>query len=310
MRSSAGQSPSPVLVVALLVALAAGAAASLIIGAATAPNAPPPRASELILPQWFLTACLVGFLLSLLAWGAYRRISERRMGLPSRTLVTFLFAFLVAIMFLVAAQFFLGGTLTNFGGTNAPPSHGNSTGTTPPSNQSLTNGTNVGNASSLLLPGLPGIPGWVPLAVVAGVVLIVAALVLPAVRAYAADRRASRIPRVRRTAEVEAVQDVLRTAQRDLDLGGDPRDVIVRLYGQLLERLGRVVGSVDPNTPEEIRTLHLVRLGIRPTAATELTRLFEEARYSSHALGTDALGRAQTAVRESLSDLDRSREAA
>jgi hypothetical protein len=149
-----------------------------------------------------------------------------------------------------------------------------------------------------------------PFAVLAGVALLVAVVTVPAVRAYAADRRSAGLARAPAPVETALVQAVLRQAQRELDRGDDPRGVIVRLYGEVLGRLGRMVGSVDPETPEEIRTLHLERLGIRPEAATVLTRLFEEARYSSHPLGAEASERARTAVRQALADLDRTPEAA
>jgi len=66
-----------------------------------------------------------------------------------------------------------------------------------------------------------------------------------------------------------------------------------------------MVGSVDPETPEEIRSLHLVRLGISREASESLTRLFEEARYSTHPLGPEAAERATEVIRSAEADLSR-----
>jgi hypothetical protein len=83
--------------------------------------------------------------------------------------------------------------------------------------------------------------------------------------------------------------------------------VVIRLYATLLARVGPIVGGLDEQTPEEIRSFHLVQLGIRTPAATTLTRLFEEARYSSHPLGPEAAVLARQAIQEAREDLDRPR---
>jgi hypothetical protein len=307
MASGSARRPSRVLVVALLVALAAGAAASLLIGSATAPNAPPYRASEVVLPPWLVTAGVVAAVLFFIGGLFYQRLRGGSVPLSGRTFVTFLVLFLVAILFLVTFQLLAGYVVSPAGSTQgtAPPS-GNSTGT-PGSNNSGVNLSHVDNVTAFTIPGLPT---WVPFALLVGVVVIVAVLALPAVRAYAEDRRASRFPRSPARVETAEVLEALREAEAALETGTDPRSVVVRLYGELLDRLGRVVGGVEPETPEEIRTLHLVRLGIRPETATVLTRLFEEARYSSHPLGLEVAERARAAIREALADLDRVPEAA
>jgi hypothetical protein len=306
MGSGPSRRPSTVLAVVLLVALATGAAASLLIGSATAPSAPPARASEIILTEGQFLDLLFAFLIGLAAFGVYRRFSVPSTGVPGRVFVTFLVAILVAVLVLVAVEVVDGGHLSLLGAGPAGPG-GNSTspGSMPPN---LT--TNLSHVSSGASPLLPGLPGWVPFAIVAGIVLVVALVAAPVVRGYAADRRAAGVPRARTRAGADVVEAVLRQAERELERGDDAREVIVRLYADLLGRLGRIVGSVDPETPEEIRSLHLERLGIRPEAATVLTRLFEKARYSTHPLGSDASERARTAVRQALADLDRTPEAA
>ncbi len=304
MAAGASRRASYLLVVALLVALAAGAAASLLVGSFYAPSAPPYRASELLVPGWAVEAGIVGFLLFLVGGMVYRRLTSGASPIPGRVALTFLMVILVATLFILAFEFFSGASVSP-GGTAQSPT--NSTGTP---GGGVSNGTNLTHVGNLTAFSVPGLPSWLPFAVVAGVVLVVAAVALPGLRAYVEDRRASRLPRSTFAAEAAAVRTALCTAEAALDAGTDPRAVIVRLYGDLLSRLGRVVGDVGPDTPEEIRTLHLLRLGLRPEAATELTRLFEEARYSSHPLGPDAADRARTSVRAALSDLDRATEAA
>jgi hypothetical protein len=293
---------SYVLVVALFVALATGAAASLLIGAATESGGPPPRASELVLPSGLFSWLLIGVLGIVAVVFAYQRLSGVTVRLPNRAVVTFLVVILIAVLFVVAFRVAVVGGPSPTGEVSVGQ---NSTGTHPP-NQTATNLTSGGNVTPFLLPGLPG---WVPWVVIAGLLLIVTVAVFPTLLEYAADRRARAVPPPP-PADARAVRTALREAAEALDRGGDPRSVIVRLYGELLARLAPVVGDVNPETPEEIRARHLQPLGIRAESATALTRLFEEARYSTHPLAEAAADRARSAVREALSDLDRAAESA
>jgi hypothetical protein len=147
------------------------------------------------------------------------------------------------------------------------------------------------------------IPAWVPfvLAVVVAVGLCV--IVGYLVRASAADRRARAKAVV--PPDPAQVKASLGEAIREIDAGASPREVVIRLYASLLLRVGMMVGGVEWNTPEEIRVQHLERLGIRPDAAEALTRLFEEARYSTHPMGTELAGRARQAILAARADLDR-----
>ena len=101
------------------------------------------------------------------------------------------------------------------------------------------------------------------------------------------------------------LETVIPRASVELEEGGDPRSAILALYTEMLVHLRPRVGSVETATPEEIRATHLVRLGVRPEEAHILTRLFEEARYSTHPLGPATSAEAQGALRATLADLDR-----
>jgi hypothetical protein len=295
--ASSRRRPSPVLLVTLLAALATGAAASLLIGAATSPGAPPAHATELVLPAVSLADASIAFILLLLAFFVYRRVTGRSVPVPGRFIVSFLVVVLVAVLLLVAIRGFGGGGPSPTGAV----SNGQNTTGVPPSNGTGSNLT-INGSGSLFFP--PSLPGWVPFALVTAALVVAVAVALPFLVTYAEDRKAARRgpSRPPPTAEVRVA---LSRAARALDEGGDPRTVIVRLYGDLLERIGPIVQDLDPATPEEIRRHHLVELGIQPEAATVLTRLFEEARYSTHPLGTEAAERVRTAVETALTDLAR-----
>ena len=288
--------PSPVLLVVLLVALATGAAASLLIGAGTGPSAPVGRASEVLIPSGLLADGLLGSALLLVAALVLRRLRGGSVSVPNRFVVTFLVAVLVAVLLITAFRTVGGGGPEP---TGAVPTGPNSTGP-PPTN---TTGTNLsGPGGTLYL--LPSLPGWVPFVLVTAVVVVGVVIALPLVVSFAEGRRAGR-GRTSSPPSIAEVRVALVRAARALEQGGDPRTVIVRLYGELLERLDTLVAGIDPETPEEIRSQHLVRLGIHPDAANVLTHLFEEARYSTHPLGPEAAERVRQAVEVALADLNR-----
>lgn len=301
-----GRSPSVFLATTLLVALAVGAAASLLIGAALSNGKPPPVSTEFTASNEVVLYALIGVAAFFFSLYIVLSIVGRRRGSPGtqqgRAILNILLIFLVASLFVVAIRVYGGGGPLPTGavppGTN---STGNSTGLVPPPVGNVTNGT-VGNFTPFLVPG---VPGWVPYALVIGILVVVGVVVLPRVGGFLEDRRLARkAPRVV-APTADEVRQVLESAAGELTTGRDARAVIIRLYGELLSYLTPLVGSVDPSTPEEIRTLHLERLGIRPGAAVRLTRLFEEARYSSHPLSEETLEEAQDAIGTALSDLAR-----
>src|SRR6266508_3741630 len=88
-------------------------------------------------------------------------------------------------------------------------------------------------------------------------------------------------PDVRRKATA-AVQ----TAIQELELGGDVRQVILACFERFCRLLGaRGITEQVALTPRELERLAIVRLRVSPDASDTLTSLFEEARYSEHALG-------------------------
>jgi hypothetical protein len=291
---------SPVLFVLVAVALAVGAAASLIAGVAASSAFHPGPATELLLPTWLIGVIILLLFAGVLGLVIYVRLHAGPASTQARFAVTGMAVLLVGLLFVVLLHYGSSGGGFTLGG-GAPPTNpggpGNDTGGN--------NLTGPGGQISFLSFKLPP---WALFAGVAVTLLVVAAVALPRAWAYAAARRREGVPGRRTAAEVEKVRSALATAARELQEGSDPREVIIALYGTVLDRVGPLVGGLEVQTPEEIRVQHLVRLGIGAAPAETLTRLFEEARYSSHPMGPDAAEQAVAAIAEARGDLDRLRQ--
>jgi len=290
---------SLVLVIVLVSAMAAGAAASILAGASTAAPSSSGPGSELYLPLWVFVVGVFGLLAVILVAWVIVRLSSQSKGVSNRTLVNALLAILIISLFIVGLRVF---------GVGGPPPPTSSTTTNSTSNPS-TGSSGSGNTTNLSGLGaynlFPSIPPWVPFVVLAFVVLILVAVAVPQTRRFLSERQERLTPKTGPAPEPPGVRAALTRASAELDLGADPRLVVLALYSEMLMHLQPMVGSVETNTPEEIRTAHLVRLGVRPEAAKTLTRLFEEARYSTHPMGPKESARAQEAVRATLEDLTR-----
>jgi hypothetical protein len=291
---------SPILLVVIALALAVGAAASLIAGAATSKAFQPGLVSPFIvssteLAAVFVLACIV--LIGLIVWV---RSDSTRLALPGRSVATMLALVLVAIVFVALFHVLGGGPVVFHSTSPAGTSSNNSTSANLTQQPPVT--SNVSTPLPVPSPNLP-LPPWVLFAAVAAVALAIGAV--PALWRRSRDGTGHPAGVGSKATRVAEARGALASAALALDAGTEPRDVIIRLYATLLHRVAPIVGGVDDETPEEIRALHLERLGIRPSAATTLTRLFEEARYSSHPLGPEAVTRAVNAIREARRDLDR-----
>lgn len=298
MASPAKPRVSWVLLVIVVAALAIGAAASILVSAASAPAPSSGPAQLIFLPPWLLTAASIGFLAfvggSLVLW----RLSGGPGQSLNRPAVVILAVILAGLIFVLVVHFLgLGGSLA--GTTNSTTSHGQNGSTPPPPPSHSQNVTGSGGVMTW-----PGLPPWLPFVVLAAVVLLVVVVAVPELRRYVAERRGGAATRPV-LAEARGVREALTQASTALSQGEDPRVVILALYAALLARLQPMVLGLDTSTPEEIRTVHLRRLGVRPGPARTLTRLFEEARYSSHPMGAETSRRAQEAVGAVLDDLDR-----
>lgn len=294
---------SVVLLVVVVLALCVGAAASLVASAASAPAYQPGPIQDFYLngsqlAYIFLAGFAVVAGLFVWVWLSRGRQASGHAALMVLLLILAL-CLLVALLHGVAP----GRTAPSTSVGPGTPGTNNSTGTAPPPTNNST-GVVSSPGPSLNYDGIH-FPSWTLFAVVAAGALVAGALLAPALWRRAQDPTARN--RALRAAEVDRARGALQSASYALGRGEEPRDVIVRLYASLLERVAPLVGTLDSDTPEEIRTTHLVALGIRPAAAAVLTRLFEEARYSSHPMGPDAAARATEAIAIARADLDRVR---
>jgi len=297
-RPRRSRRPPVVLLLVLLVALGVGAAASALAGAAVSntPSGNGPANVELTgdIVMYAFTAIVLagaGFLL-------YRRLTGDVIGVPGEYALVALVAILLLIVFVIVFRSIAGGGPLPTNATT--PSSGGGGGSPP--NATGTNHTTNSTATPVLYWFNP--PPWITFVAIAIVATVIVVVAVPWVRSLAAGRGVPRDDAAARAAAGHA-RAALAGAADALAEGRDAREVIIALYAELLERLGPMVGSLDPDTPEEIRVRHLVRLGIAPERSESLTRLFEEARYSTHPLGSEAALRAEEVIRGAEADLSR-----
>ena len=126
-----------------------------------------------------------------------------------------------------------------------------------------------------------------------------AALLLLAPAAVFVRRRRAR--RERRAVVPDAAARVgsdLRRSLADLESERDPRLAVQRAYARMEESLGEIELSRAPDeTPTEFTARVLRVLGASAAAASDLTGLFEIARFSDHPMDEDDRRRAIASVR-------------
>ena len=90
----------------------------------------------------------------------------------------------------------------------------------------------------------------------------------------------------------------LRRSLADLESERDPRLAVQRAYARMEESLGAIELSRAPDeTPTEFTARVLRVLGVSAAAASDLTGLFEIARFSDHPMDEDDRRRAIASVR-------------
>ncbi|HEX6389826.1 MAG TPA: DUF4129 domain-containing protein [Solirubrobacteraceae bacterium] len=126
-----------------------------------------------------------------------------------------------------------------------------------------------------------------------------AALLLLAPVAVVVRRRRAR--RAREAVVPDAAARVgsgLRRSLADLEFEQDPRLAVQRAYARMEESLGEIELSRAPDeTPTEFTARVLRVLGVSAAAASDLTGLFEIARFSDHPMDEDDRRRAIASVR-------------
>lgn len=289
----------PVVYLVLAVAVVAGVGASFLLGGLPHPSTGPRTQWQLSieLPPvvWgllLLSPLIVGWaalILRRLTGPAWKISGETKLAIPVFIALAILFVYLMG-----QATTGQSGTVTY--GTG--PSGGKVNDTNTSNVTQHVNASGGGVAGPLVVSA----PSWVLLSSILAVTLFVALLAVPGILAGLVSRR-PRGPVV--LADLTAVRSAVAEADAAIDRGEDPRATIVQLYLRLLRAAAPKLGDVTYETPEEIRHGPLTRLGVSPPAAEALTRLFEEARYSTHPLGPEAADRCRDALRSIEADLSR-----
>lgn len=276
----------------LTMALGLGAIGALL----AAPTLPVP-------PIWYpgsrpTPASLIGTLgvilamvaLSPFAYLIYQRIRNRSLPVPQIFTTVFLVILLLLVGFVGVLHFFqphtspLVGTGAN--GTGPPPGGGTTS----------ANGTSSGG-SGPSIPGIPALPYWLLFVAVALAVLLFVGIAGPRLFARAREAEESR-PDAPIREELE-----LALRRMDSEPSTDPREIIRAMYARLLLHLYRVHGDTESLTPREISAVLQEEFHVRARGARELTRIFEQARYSTALLSSGSTEAMRRSLQEALEDL-------
>jgi len=203
---------------------------------------------------------------------------------------------LLFLGFLIAAHYVGGGAPST---SPAAPGPGNSTGHVPPIGKAA-NGT----PSNFTVVGQT-FPGWVAYALVLGVGVAIALVAVPLAYVLAGRRRGELATSPPDPAEAARAAIAATLAELESDPNADPRALIVALYGRLLTAVDARLVDTGARTAREVESTAVARWRIPPEAAGELTRLFEEARYSAHPMQRHESDRARAALERVLAAIDR-----
>ncbi len=277
----------------LAVALLVGAAAAFLTG-------PLPSSSSTGSPTFYFAGTIVAWTLAALLLGAvalwtWERWSSGSVPVPTRTIVSILIGILVVVAFIAIFRFVGGGTVLPLG---VAPGGANSTA----ANQTVTsqtNGTNGTGAGSGLFA--IAFPYWIFYAI-AALALVGAGFAIA--RLVPLERHQKKVSPSDRAAARSAFAEAAEAIDRP---NADLREVLIALYARLLQRIEPMAPGLESSTPEEIRRLYLLPLGVQGESAMAITRAFELARYSSHPIDRTDVERVRAALAEAIEDLSQPR---
>lgn len=135
------------------------------------------------------------------------------------------------------------------------------------------------------------ISNWVALAAAGVLGAMAAILVLPGTLSRLLDRPGRSRPGGGTAAGPAQLRTALVEAKVAIEAGESPRGTIVRLYDRLLQEVAPAVEDVASSTAEEIQKTLLIRFRVPEGRSEVLTQMFEEARYSTHPIASDAADR-------------------
>jgi hypothetical protein len=236
-----------------------------------------------------------------IAFFVFDRLRQETMPVPTRLIAPVIVVILLLVVFVVLVRVNIISPTTSLSDQPGGVNTNNTTGVISPGGN-LTNLNLTGAGDTVAFFGLT-LPTWAAILILGGIVVVVGTVATIFVL------RRSEQTLIIRAPSVEGVRSELESAARALGTGtGDPRQILIELYGRLLHRLEPAVGDLATQTAEEIRTHYLIRLGVRPHTAEEITRLFERARYSSHPIGPSEVARARTVLSDAIKDLNSPRD--
>jgi len=281
-RRRPGPRFSPTLAALLIGSLIAGIAVTFL----AAPAAPNPPSGHGVTPESPTIVIDIAVALFLVIVGGtilYAAMAPRTIRVTGVGPLI-LAIFLVGLSFLVLVHY-----IVPLHPISVPMNGTNSSSTPPPATN-----TTPDNGTFGPLP-ISGVPGWVAYLVLGLVVLAAIQLLGPALRARSveATRSAEATTAVRRSLE-SALQSLADSAPKDA------RQIIIALYAQLLVAVGPLLENLTAATPREIELVVTRQFGVPKGPAAELTRLFEEARYSTHPFSDPQVARARTALEAAL----------
>ncbi|MCI4334187.1 MAG: DUF4129 domain-containing protein [Thermoplasmata archaeon] len=284
------------LLLLLLLSLGFGAVAALIASPTHAPAPSGPGQYQPVPAVIFVDLLAAGVPTAFLIWLVFTIHVRQRQG-PSNSVQYGLLTFLI-VVFIVVGLLSLGGLLhqSAWPGQAGPAQPTN--GTSPGGGGGNTTGLNSSGSGALPRASL-SLPSWVWYAIAGfGVALtaLIALLYVLSARAHPS----SDPDEARRAIREEFTRALRRLAESDPE---DPREVIRALYARLLLRLQLRISSTEVLTAREIERTLVHDLGVHSGPAGQLTRLFEEARYSSRPLRPNAVADTRRALELVLEDL-------
>lgn len=297
--------PSPSSSLWLLVlglGITVGVAAALLSGVFTPPGAP--ATSTTVGPGNQIVLWIAEIVpIAAIAFFIFFRLTRETAPVPGRLIAPALIVILILVVFVLLVRVNLISSNTPL--TKQVPPGLNQT------NQSYYSpGGNYTNATSFGWGGMVNflginLPLWAAVSIGAAIVIAVGVVATIFVLRFPGRQRP-----MGPSTPAGGVRIELESAARALDEGtGDPRQVLIALYARLLRRLEPAVGDLATSTAEEIRSHYLIRLGVQPATADEITRLFELARYSSHPIGPAEVARARAVLAAAIGDLNSPRAA-
>lgn len=224
---------------------------------------------------------IAGILLALVVFVILRRKRPHIKREPRPSSWTDLVGTLVAFVF-IALFLFLWPRIASQAGSSPGSGGGNGSG-----------------ANGTFVPTVSGIPiGISIVAVVFIAVLVLSFLFRTSSRLD--GRRGPARPATARRSAAQAVQSAI----AELEMGGDVREAILACYARFCGFLGaKGLSAQEALTPWEIEDLAVRELAVSSDSADALTALFEEARYSEHALGDSDRARAVQSLERIRADL-------